>query len=61
MRDDGLFDVEKESDDEKLENDDVFIDSSMEDDADFALLAPIPLQRQMGRIWKTFDISFALL
>jgi hypothetical protein len=38
-----------------------YLDSSDEDEDSFALLAPIPLRRQMGRVWKTFNVDFALL
>ena len=39
----------------------VYLDSSVENEEDFVLLAPIPLRRQMGRVWKTFNVDFALL
>ena len=43
------------------EEKDVFLDSSVENEEDFVLLAPIPLRRQMGRVWKTFNVDFAML
>lgn len=36
--------IEQDSEDEEPENE-VFIDSSVDDDADFVLLPPIPLRR----------------
>ena len=44
------------------EKEDVFLDdSSVENEENFVLLAPIPLRRQMGRVWKTFNVDFAML
>ena len=51
LRDDGQETSEEE----------VYLDSDVEDEEDFVLLAPIPLRRQMGRVWKTFNVDFALL
>jgi hypothetical protein len=48
-------------DPEDSNQEECYLDSSVEDDEDFVLLAPIPLRRQMGRVWKTFNVDFALL
>jgi len=50
----------KDEPEEKVEEE-VFLDSSVENEDEFVLLAPIPLRRQMGRVWKTFNVDFALL